>query len=100
MTGGYHVAAEEVAGAGRLFADHVQPIIDQAGVLGASTVAGNTVGEPFSTAGEAYASLVLRLERAITAYGTRVDAIATGLLADAGNYEASESDNSSEFRGL
>lgn len=91
MSGGYHVPVEEVAGVGRLFADHVQPITDQAGMVGASTVAGSTVGESFFAAGEAYASLVLRLERTIADYGTRVDAIATGLLVAAGNYEASES---------
>ncbi len=91
MAGGYHVPVEEVAGVGRLFADHVQAITDRAGMVGASTVAGSTVGESFFAAGEAYASLVLRLERMITDYGTRVDAIATGLLLDAGNYEASES---------
>jgi hypothetical protein len=100
MAGGYHVTAEEVAGIGRLFADHAQPITDQAGVVGASTVAGSTVGEPFFAAGEAYASLVLRLGTAITNYGTRVDAIATGLLGDAANYEASESHNTAELGGL
>ena len=100
MAGGYHVTAEEVAGIGRLFGDHVQSITDQAGVVGASTVAGSTVGEPFFAAGEAYASLVLRLERTITDYGTRADAIATGLLADAGSYEASESHNTAELGGL
>ena len=100
VAGGYHVTAEEVAGIGRLFGDHVQPIADQAAVVGASTVAGSTVGEPFFAAGEAYASLVLRLERTITDYGTRADAIATGLLADAGSYAASESHNTAELGGL
>jgi len=100
VAGGYQVAAEEVAGVGRLFGDQVQSIIDQAGVVGASTVAGSTVGEPFLAAGEAYASLVLRLERAIIDYGTRVDVIAAGLLADAARYEASESHNTAGLRGL
>ncbi len=100
MSGAYHVSAEEVACLGRLFGDHVQSILDQARMVGASTVAGNTVGEPFSAAGEVYASLVLRLEKAITAYATRADAIATSLLADAARYEASEIHNTAELGGL
>ena len=99
MTGGYQVPADEVAGIGRLFGDHAPGITDHAGVVGASTVAGSTVGEPFFAAGEAYASLVLRLEKTITDYGARVDAIATGLLADTGKYEASESHDTTELGG-
>ncbi len=100
MTGGYHVPADEVAGIGRLFGDHVPGITDQAAVVGASTVSGSTVGEPFFAAGEAYAALVLRLDKTITDYGARVEAIATGLLADAEKYEASESDDTAELGGL
>ena len=100
MTGGYHVPADEVAGIGRLFGDHVLAITDQAGVVSASTVAGSTVGEPFFAAGEAYASLILRLEKAITDYGARVEAIATGLLVDAGKYEVSESDDTADLGRL
>ncbi|MDQ3887363.1 MAG: hypothetical protein M3308_10255 [Actinomycetota bacterium] len=100
MSDGYHVTAEEVACLGRLFSDQVQSILHQARLVGASTVAGNSVGEPFSAAGEMYASLILRLEKAITAYATRADVIATSLLADAARYETSETHNTAGLGGL
>lgn len=97
MAGGYGVTAGEVAAVGRLFGGHVQSIADQAAAVAASTVGSATVGIPFRAEGEAYAALVGRLRDAVSEFATRIDAVASGLRADADAYEAAESDSAAGF---